>query len=153
MRSLAVGPKQQVGIVPTQNAMFETMNLDSRRSNDCRVGPPSGLVHDEALHAVPDFRSPGMRRDPSPMTEQNANAAGFCHAFVGGTQRTFHPKAPALRSLRNVDLLCRQSGVTKMVASTTVECGQELVQSSSRKVSSLPNSRVLWVTRTTSNAP
>jgi hypothetical protein len=98
------------------------------------------------------FWSPGMRRDPSPMTEQNANAAGFRHAFVVATQCTFHLKAPVLRSLRHVELLCRESGVTKMVASTTVECGQELVQSSRRKVSSLPNSRVLWVTRTTSNA-
>jgi hypothetical protein len=53
MWSLAVGPNQQVGIVPTQNAIFETMSLDSRRLNDRRVGPPSRLVHDEALELNP----------------------------------------------------------------------------------------------------
>jgi hypothetical protein len=151
MWSLAVGPNQQVGIVPTQNATLETMGLDSRRLNDRRVGPPSRVVHDEAVHAVPDFWFPGMPRDPSPMAEQNANTAGFRQAFVVATQCTFHQKAPVLRSLPHVELLCRKSGVTMLVTSTTVECGQELVQCSSRKVSFLPNSRVLWVTRTTSN--
>src|ERR1700681_5037032 len=117
MLPLAVRPKEQVRIVALQDAMLETMSLDSRRLNDRRVGPPSRLVHDEALHAVPDFRSPGVRRHPSPMAEQNTNTAGFRHAFVVATQCTFHQNAPLLRSLRHVELLCRQSGVTKMVAS------------------------------------
>jgi hypothetical protein len=120
MWPLAVGPKEQVGIAPAQDAKLETMSLDSRRLNDCRASPPARLVHDEALHAVPDFRSPGMP-NPSPMTEQNTNTAGFRHAFVVATQCTLHQNAPVLRSLRHVELLCRQSGVTKTVASNTIE--------------------------------
>jgi len=121
MWSLAVGPKEQVGIAPAQDAMLETMRLDSRRLNDRHVRPPSRLVHDKALDAMPDLRSPGMPRDPSPMTEQNTDTAGFRHALVVPTQCTFHQNAPVLRSLRHVELLCRQSGVTKMVTSNTIE--------------------------------
>jgi hypothetical protein len=58
---------------------------------------------------------------PSPMTEQNANAAGFRHALVVATQCTFHLNAPLLRSLRHVELLCRKSGVPRVVASNRVE--------------------------------
>ena len=97
MWSLAVGPNQQVGIVPAQNATFETMRLDSRRLNDRRMGPPSRLAHDEALHAAPDFWSPGMPRNPSPIAEQDANAAGFPHAFVVATQCTYHQNAPVFK--------------------------------------------------------
>jgi hypothetical protein len=82
MWPLAVGPKEQVGIARAQDAMLETMSLDSRRLNDRLVGPPSRLVHDKARHAVPNFRSPGMPRDPSPMTEQDTNTAGFRHAAL-----------------------------------------------------------------------
>jgi hypothetical protein len=85
MWPLAVRPKEQVGIVALQDTMLETMSLDSRRLNDRRVRPPSRLVHDEALHAAPDFRTPAVPRDPSPMAEQNTNTAGFRHAFVVAT--------------------------------------------------------------------
>ncbi len=95
MWPLAVGPNEQVGIAAAQDAMLEAMSLGSRRLNDRCVGPPSRLVHDEALHAVPDFRSPSrtaqasmlpfMPKDPSSMAEQNPNTAGFRHAFVVAT--------------------------------------------------------------------
>jgi hypothetical protein len=55
------------------------------------------------------------------MAEQNTNTAGFRHTFVVATQCTFHQNAPFLRSLRHVELLCRQSGVAKIVASNTIE--------------------------------
>jgi hypothetical protein len=70
MWPLAIGPKEQVGIAPAQDAMLETMSLDSRRLNDRLVGPPSRLVHDKARHAVPDFPSPAMPRDPGTVAEQ-----------------------------------------------------------------------------------
>jgi hypothetical protein len=55
------------------------------------------------------------------MAEQNTNTAGFRHVFMVATQCTFHQTAPVLRSLRHVELLSRQSGVTKMVTSNTIE--------------------------------
>jgi hypothetical protein len=61
-------------------------------------------------------------------------------------------KRSGSKSLRHVELLCRHSGITKTVTSNTIERGQELIQSSRRKVSIRLNSRVLWVTRMTSNA-
>ena len=112
MWSLAVGPNQQVGIVPTQNAMFETMRLDSRRLNDRRMGPPSRLAHDEALHAAPDFWSPGMPRNPSPWLSRMRMRRAFPTRSWWRRSARFIKTLRFLRSLRHVELLCRNSGVT-----------------------------------------
>jgi hypothetical protein len=78
---LTVGPNERVDIALAQDAMLETMSLYPRWLNNGCVGPPSGLAHDEALHALPGFRSPGMP-DPSSMAEENSNSAGLVQSFV-----------------------------------------------------------------------
>jgi hypothetical protein len=78
---LTVGPNEQVDMALAQDAMLETMSLYPRCLNNRCVGPPSGLVHDEAVHVLPDFRSPGMP-DPSSMAAQNSNTPGLRQSLV-----------------------------------------------------------------------
>jgi hypothetical protein len=70
MRLLAVGPKEQLRIAAAKDPMLETMSLIARRLNDRRMSPPTRLVHDDTLKAVPDFRLPGtpfVPKDPGTM--------------------------------------------------------------------------------------
>jgi hypothetical protein len=88
MRLLAIGPKEQVGIAPAQDAMLEAMSLGTRRLNHRRVSPPTRFKHDETPHALPDFWLPSrtsITRHARCMGEQNLGTTGFRHALVVAT--------------------------------------------------------------------
>jgi hypothetical protein len=81
---LTVGPNEHTDIALAQDAMLETMSLYPRWLNNRCVGPPSRLVHDKAVHALPDFRSPGLP-EPGSVAEENSNAAGLGQSLVVAT--------------------------------------------------------------------